>query len=728
MCRVLIVERDVLVARDIQSRLGRLGYQVAGTASNDREAISMALASMPDLILIDLDLGGDMAGIEVGIKLSKSESMPMIFCATKTDAAFIEGVASLSSADYSFGYLQKPFGNHELQLSIKLALSRHGMQQALATRMRYFDVTLDSIEEGIVLVDTHGKVLLSNRAAEKLLGVARHTASGLHLDELVRNSSFKQKPIELSVNVEHASLRVMSLRDLSAQVAYAEARQQEAFSKALFDDLTGLPNRSLFIERLQQLVHPQQSRSSPCTILLVGIDELSVVSDSLGRELSNRVIKALGRRITAVLAETQPSATVARYDEDIFAILLDSLDTPDPVATSALLCQRILMALHRPLDLNVEPSEDPSADQVAEQSRNQSGNKSADPLNMKVSVGMAVQQDAPMSAQEMLQDASLRLKQAQSGSRSQEDEMPVNSSRHHKLQQTMLAGGFQLHYQPVMSLGTGALVGLEAFLWETAEDTVVGTIVGDAAEGSLWNPAEGSLWDRAAGTILGDAAAGAMLPSAEVMPLAEATGLSLPLGKLVIQEVCTHLKQWQDLEFPAIHVAINLNVSQFETDIATLLLTSLSQAGIEPARLELNITEALAVNIQRGYPAQEVSRKLRMLEELHASGVNLSLDNFGMGTASLTHIMRLPLTSVKLAPPLSAALVQRKAMAETVLAINALAHSLKLKVFAKGVATAEQAAALQDCGCDYAQGSFYANAIHVADMPTYLKNYYADME
>ena len=720
VCRVLIVERDVLVARDIQSRLGRLGYQVAGTASNDREAISMALASMPDLILIDLDLGGDMAGMEVGIKLSKSESMPMIFCATKTDAAFIEGVASLSSADYSFGYLQKPFGNHELQISIKLALSRHGMQQALATRMRYFDVTLDSIEEGIVLVDTHGKVLLSNRAAEKLLGVARHTASGLHLDELVRNSSFKQKPIELSVNVEHASLRVMSLRDLSAQVAYAEARQQEAFSKALFDDLTGLPNRSLFIERLQQLVHPQQSRSSPCAILLVGIDELSVVSDSLGRELSNRVIKALGRRITAVLAETQPSATVARYDEDIFAILLDSLDTPDPVATSALLCQRILMALHRPLDLNVEPSEDPSADQVAEQSRNQSrnqsvdqsgnkgGNKSANPLNMKVSVGMAVQQDAPMSAQEMLQDASLRLKQAQSGSRSQEDEMPVNSSRHHKLQQTMLAGGFQLHYQPVMSLGTGALVGLEAFLWETAEDTVVGTVVGDAA--------------------VGDAAVGAMLPSAEVMPLAEATGLSLPLGKLVIQEVCTHLKQWQDLGFPAIHVAINLNVSQFETDIATLLLTSLSQAGIEPARLELNITEALAVNIQRGYPAQEVSRKLRMLEELHASGVNLSLDNFGMGTASLTHIMRLPLTSVKLAPPLSAALVQRKAMAETVLAINALAHSLKLKVFAKGVATAEQAAALQECGCDYAQGSFYANAIHVADMPTYLKNYYADME
>ena len=719
MCRVLIVERDVLVARDIQSRLGRLGYQVAGTASNDREAISMALASMPDLILIDLDLGGDMAGMEVGIKLSKSESMPMIFCATKTDAAFIEGVASLSSADYSFSYLQKPFGNHELQISIKLALSRHGMQQALATRMRYFDVTLDSIEEGIVLVDTHGKVLLSNRAAEKLLGVARHTASGLHLDELVRNSSFKQKPIELSVNVEHARLRVMSLRDLSAQVAYAEARQQEAFSKALFDDLTGLPNRSLFIERLQQLVHPQQSRSSPCAILLVGIDELSVVSDSLGRELSNRVIKALGRRITAVLAETQPSATVARYDEDIFAILLDSLDTPDPVATSALLCQRILMALHRPLDLNVEPSEDPSADQVAEQSRNQSGNqsgnKSANPLNMKVSVSMAVQQDAPMSAQEMLQDASLRLKQAQSGSRSQEDEMPVNSSRHHRLQQTMLAGGFQLHYQPVMSLGTGALVGLEAFLWETAE-------------GSLWNPAEGSLWDTAAGTIVGDAAAGAMLPSAEVMPLAEATGLSLPLGKLVIQEVCTHLKQWQDLGFPAIHVAINLNVSQFETDIATLLLTSLSQAGIEPARLELNITEALAVNIQRGYPAQEVSRKLRMLEELHASGVNLSLDNFGMGTASLTHIMRLPLTSVKLAPPLVAALVQRKAIAETVLAINALAHSLKLKVFAKGVATAEQAAALQECGCDYAQGSFYANAIHVADMPTYLKNYYADME
>ena len=704
-CKVLIVEKDVLVARDIQSRLGRLGYQVAGTASNEKEAITMALAILPDLILIDLDLGGDMAGIEVGIKISKSEMMPMIFCATKTNDTFIEGATGMVSSVYSFTYLQKPFGNHELQISIKLALSRHVMAQALATRMMYFDVTMDSIEEGIVLADTHGKVVLSNRAAEKMLGVDRHTASGLHLDELVGSSSLKQKPIELSVNTEHASLRALSLRDLSARLAYEKDYQQEAFSKALFDELTGLPNRMLFIERLQQVVNPQRSPSPPCAILLVGIDELSVVSDSLGRELSDRVIKELGRRIAAVLAETQPSATVARYDEYIFAILLDSLDTPDPVATSSLLCHRILVALHRPLGPSLDQRVDQVAAQPGDQPGDQRGDQRTEQLNMQVSIGMAVQQDEPLSAQEMLQDAGIRLKQAQSGIRYQEDELAVNSftSRHHRLQQTMLEGGFQLHYQPVMSLDAGRLVGLEAFLWDRAAGTAVSTIVGDTAMG-------------------------ASLPSAEVLPVAEATGLSLPLGEMVIQEVCTHLKQWQDLGFPAIHVAINLNKSQFETDIATLLLTRLSQAGIEPARLELNITEEHAVNIQRGHPAQEASRKLRMLEELKASGVKISMDNFGMGTASLMHIMRLPLTSVKLAPPLIDDIAQRKDIAETVLAINALAHSLKLKVFARGVATAAQATALQECGCDYAQGSFYANAIPVADMPAYLKNYYADME
>ncbi len=703
---MLIVERELLVARDIQSRLGRLGYQVAGAASNGREAVSMALAIMPDLILIDLDLGGDMEGIEVVIKIIKSAFFPVIFCAARAKDTFIERAAQLSSSGYSFGYLQKPFGNHELQISIKLALSRHGMERALAARVMYLDAMLDSIGDGIVVADTAGRIMLSNLAAEKIIGVDRHTAFNLRLDELVKTSAFRQDtakppahdgftvpqqcsgirqwlwrqderqvPVELSVHCPDASLTVLSLRDISEQLAHEENLRRDAFHTALFDDLTGLPNRALFIERLKPLVSGQQNRPVQFAILLLGIDELSAVNDSLGREVGALVIKEVGNRIASTLAETQPTATVARYDEDIFAVLLDSLDTPDPIATSALVSHQILAALHRPLS---------AGDTL---------------LNLRVSVGMAVKRDEPASADEMLRDASLRLYQAQSGAKPVEDEMSVNTarftSRQHRLQQALLEGGFEVHYQPVLNLAEGKLVGLEALLkWQDpSHDTV------------LYDP----------------------VTSVEFAPIAEATGLSLPLGRMMMQEVCDQIRQWQNLEFQNINVAINLNESQFEIDMVALVWAALNAAGIEPARLGLNITEEVAVNIQRGSRdnlAQEGTPKLRMLKKLQASGVKISIDNFGIGRASLSHIRRLPLTGVKIDPSLIDDITRRKDAAETVFAINALAHSLKLTVLARGVTTAEQADALQDCGCDYAQGSFYTSPVPAAEMTEYLKNYY----
>ena len=183
---VLIVEDEVLVARDIQARLSRMGYQVVGTASKGEEAVTMALQTNPDLILMDINLRGDMDGIEAAVKINECRSIPIIFCTAYSNNEVLER-AKITSP---FGYVLKPFDNRELEINIEIALFKHKVEKDLADTKMNLDATLKNVSDGVIAADSDGRIFLINPIAEKIAGCTAGDGFGKRLDEVLQLEAF----------------------------------------------------------------------------------------------------------------------------------------------------------------------------------------------------------------------------------------------------------------------------------------------------------------------------------------------------------------------------------------------------------------------------------------------------------------------------------------------------------------------------------------------------------
>jgi diguanylate cyclase (GGDEF)-like protein len=417
--------------------------------------------------------------------------------------------------------------------------------------------------------------------------------------------------------------------------------------RALHDSLTGLPNRRLLLDRLgHALANTQRPRRRQVAVLFMDLDDFKVVNDSLGHEAGDLLLTVVAQRLKRCL---RPEDTLARFGGDEFVVLLGDVWDPGEAVRVA---ERITNELRRPFVLE--------------------GRK----LYATASIGVSWGDAHTKSPEDLLRDADTAMYQAKrdgSGYRvfdsTMYERVVQRLDLESDLRRAVEAGEFVVHYQPIFDFGSQEPWGMEALV--------------------RWNHPEMGL-----------------LSPSEFVPLAEETGLIVPMGAWVLQEACRRTKGWQDSHprnLP-LGVIVNLSAKQLRhPDCEETIREALLRSGLGARSLSLDVTESAFLDALEG--------NRLALERIQATGVRISIDDFGMGYSSLSYLKRLPADAIKVDKSFVKGFGEGAEDTAIVRMVIDVAHTLGLEVVAEGVETWAQATLLAETGCDMAQGFHFAEPL-----------------
>jgi diguanylate cyclase (GGDEF)-like protein len=437
-------------------------------------------------------------------------------------------------------------------------------------------------------------------------------------------------------------------QELRDTVGELRSREAQLSHQAFHDPLTGLANRALFGDRLGHAL-AQKRRPGPVILLLADLDEFKAVNDTLGHPAGDALLIAVAERLRAVV---RPEDTVARLGGDEFAVLLESREG---LVAGHRVAHRIEEALVAPFHL--------------------SGVQTV----IGASIGIAAG-DPSATGETMLRDADIAMYAAKAGGKGRAEVFAVDLAVAN-IDRLRLKGDFsealardELHlkYQPIIDLSTGQLRGVEALLRWTHPD-------------------------------------GDDVPPSVFIPLAEASGAILPIGRWVLAEACAQAGRWQQDQpdgLPPLQLAVNLSGRQLEDpQLMPAVRAALTASGLHPSLLTLEITESVLF--------EEDENTMARLTALRALGVRLAIDDFGTGQSSLSRLRRYPIDTLKIDRSFIAALTPSAPVPDVVItAILALGEGLGMNVIAEGVETEEQLVALRGLECPQAQGFLFARPAH----------------
>jgi diguanylate cyclase (GGDEF)-like protein/PAS domain S-box-containing protein len=450
---------------------------------------------------------------------------------------------------------------------------------------------------------------------------------------------------------EHVRGVVLTSRDVSERKAFEEQLAHQAFH----DPVTNLANRALFADRVQHALTRTQRGGPPVGVMFIDLDDFKTVNDSLGHAAGDLVLQEVGRRLEDAV---RPSDTVARFGGDEFAILLDAVVDSQEAADVA---ARILRTLEVQLEID---------------------GKQVFP-RASVGICLADPGDDPVDAEELLRNADVAMYMAKGDSKgsyrvfepAMHERVLERLELRAELQRAIELEQLQVHYQPVIRLNERASYGVEALL--------------------RWvHPTRG------------------MIPPLQFIPLAEETGLIIPIGRWVLREACrqgVRLHRRFPLPVP-LTMSVNLSARQLQSDtIVSDVQEALQSSGLPPSTLVLEITETAMMD--------DTDIAVRRLHELKAIGVRLAMDDFGTGYSSLSYLSRFPVDILKMDRSF---LSSKKDDPGLAAAIIALGNSLDLEVVAEGIEHPEQISPLQDLGCRLGQGFLFARPMSQEALFDYL--------
>ena len=443
---------------------------------------------------------------------------------------------------------------------------------------------------------------------------------------------------------------VLNSRDISER----KALEEQLSHQALHDPLTGLANRALFADRVEHALARRDGRHKGVAVLFLDLDDFRTVNDSLGHEIGDRLLVGVAERLRAVL---RPADTVAHMGGDEFAILVDEPVTAEAPAGVA---ERVLDAVREPLVLDRRA------------------------VTIQTSIGIAWTNGRRVSATDLLRDAEVAMYAAKRAGKNRYEvfETGMRAAALARIQlkadleRALRDNELLLHYQPIVSLQDGRVVGVEALV--------------------RWNHPERGL-----------------LAPEWFIQLAEETGQIVPLGGWVLAAVCRQAAEWKRIVGREVPVAINLSARELQDGaLVDHVRARLAAAGLDPGSLTVEVTESVWV--------EEVETSGRVLEDLRALGVHLAIDDFGIGYSSLSYLQRFPFDSLKIDRSFVAALASDGAGETLVRSIVDLGARLGRTVVAEGIERSDQLAALRRLGCEFGQGNFLARPAEPAKVTEIL--------
>ena len=445
---------------------------------------------------------------------------------------------------------------------------------------------------------------------------------------------------------------VLTTRDISER----KRLERQLTHQALHDSLTGLANRALFIDRIGHALDRHAREDVPLAVLFIDLDDFKTVNDALGHTVGDQALVAVAERLSSCL---RAGDTAARFGGDEFGVLLEDVEDP---TTAYEVGARILERLKEPFTIE--------------------GNL----LSIEASVGIVVS-SAGDSPTELLRNADVAMYKAkgQGKGRFEVFEVGMHAAVLERLAlkadlgRALENGEFVSHYQPIVHLESGRIVGMEALVrWA--------------------HPTRG------------------LLPPAEFISLAEETGLIVPIGMDVLRDACRQLRSWdgQHSIEPPLKVSVNLSARQLQNpslvpDVARVL----AESDIEPGRVTLEITESILMS--------DTDASVVTLRRLKSLGVSLALDDFGTGYSSLSYLQRFPVDVLKVDKSFVDELGRgRDGDSRLARAIIGLGRMLQLEITAEGIERAEQLASLRELGCDLGQGYYFAKPLAAPEMEALL--------
>ena len=428
---------------------------------------------------------------------------------------------------------------------------------------------------------------------------------------------------------------------------------------AFYDTLTGLANRRLFRNRLEHVTHNLDRDNNKLGLILLDLDNFKNINDSLGHDAGDTLLNTIGSRLQECV---RASDTVARLGGDEFAVILPSINSS--LATSYV-AEKILEKLKNTITINgVE-------------------------IRITASAGISMAPDDSQNAEELVKNADLALYRAKDKGRNNyrfyTSEMNTDLLNHLELIQdlrnAMDTDQFSLAFQPQLDIKTGNLTGFESLIrWQ--------------------HPVRGPI------------------SPVEFIPVAEETGLILPLGRWVITAACTQLRKMNDQQLvnKDVVMTINLSIQQFQDEgLVEFIDSQLKQFGLMPKQFEVELTETVLM--------ENLDQALLTLEAIKQLGILISIDDFGTGYSSLGYLKRLPVNILKVDRSFVMDIPHDKDDMEITAAVIAMAHNLNYKVVAEGVETEEQLQFLESCGCDYGQGYYFSRPLPAAELESFCHNF-----
>ncbi|MGN7612758.1 EAL domain-containing protein [Magnetococcales bacterium HHB-1] len=547
------------------------------------------------------------------------------------------------------------------------------------------DQVFEHIDEGVLIMDDHGIIHNANPALTNITGFKADELIGKRFQEC---RSDNKDPAFYQVIWEQARrsgywrgevwnrrrngeaypelLTVIGIPDrwkkistfiaVSHDLTSIKCSQEALNYQTSHDALTGLPNRELFRDRLQQAVSIATRTESRFAVVMLDLDRFKQVNHSLGHSSGDLILQEVARRIAQCIREGD---TVSRTSGDEFYLIFRDVVNVQNIIQ---VVDRLMTSISEPFILKEQT------------------------IHLTTSLGLTLFPSDGKDADTLIRNANLAMSRAKEAGKDtyrfyttlMGEKASQQLTLTTALREAVEREEFELHYQPKVSVSDDKIVGMEALVRWRKED-------------------------------------GTLISPAQFIPIAEETGLIIPLGEIILRKACQQTKQWIDQGYGPLRVAVNLCALQFQRPgLETSVAKILEETGLDAAHLEMEITESMML--------EDAGQGVSAMIALSALGIQFSLDDFGTGYSSLSYLKRLPIHSIKIDRSFICDITIDSSDAAIVTAILSMAKSLDLKVIAEGVEYRDQLECLNKNGCDQIQGFFYSRPLAVDDFKDLLDN------